>query len=487
LLQSTAGVPRRVTFDVYASADVGRGPLAHSPRPSTHAAAYEQRAFLNVAGREWLMVIKSADSVGAIVPAAARNTLFVGLLFSLMLFAITRIQIGAWETAKQHENALRASDRAKDDFLAAVSHELRTPLNAILGWMRLLRSGAVTDDRRDHALEVIDRNARLQAQLVEDLLDVSRILLDKVTLALEPMTMSLVVTSVVESLRPTAEVAGVTLQTPAVLGAGVIRGDSARVHQIVWNLLSNAIKFTPAGGHVCVELVDTGSGVELRVRDTGIGIAPEFLPHVFERFRQAETSNTRARAGLGLGLAITRHLVELHGGSIEARSDGHQRGAIFVVWFPAVAAQPAVAEWQPPSAAQSLHRLRVLVVDDDADARELLAAALGATGARVATAGSADEAMRELGRHGADVLVSDIRMPGEDGISLLRRVRSLPGSRSRIPAIAVSASAREQDRAEAIEAGYQLHFPKPVDLACLQAGVAQVAAHAAHNPDTRVH
>jgi CheY-like chemotaxis protein len=252
-------------------------------------------------------------------------------------------------------------------------------------------------------------------------------------------------------------------------------GDAARLQQILWNLLSNAIKFTPPGGHVYLDLKTAGQELELSVRDTGVGIAPDFLPYVFERFRQADSSTTRTHSGVGLGLAIVRHLVELHGGRISAHSEGADRGALFVVRLPLAT---RAAETRPTfkrTDGVPLEGIRVLVVDDDVDTREMLAEALAASGAQVAAAGSADEAMEVLKNGGADVLVSDIAMPDVDGYALIRRIRELPGERGRIPAIALTAYARPEDREQAIDAGFQLHLPKPVEIDALQASLAELA------------
>ena len=355
-----------VTFEVYDGMDVTVAPLIHASAAPTPRPEYESAGPLSAAGHQWLLVVKSVAAVPVLMPRPVRNTLIGGLFFSLVLFVIMRVQVGAWETAKRHEVEIRASeqamrasearlrealareqearaaaqaaDRAKDDFLVSVSHELRTPISAMLGWLSMMKTGAVRPDRQAHALDVVERNARLQARLIEDLLDVSRILLGRMAVDLQPITVAPAVLFVVDSLRPTAANAGVELHSPLLAGPGMIRGDVARVQQVVWNLVSNAIKFTPSGGHVFVDLIDEGASVVLRVRDTGIGIAPEFLQQVFDRFSQAGQATSRANAGLGLGLAITKHLVELHGGTVSVHSDGPDRGTMFVVSFPSSAA-----------------------------------------------------------------------------------------------------------------------------------------------------
>ena len=366
LEQTVAATTQPVTFEVYDGATVNAGRLIHSSGSPTAEPEYESVGQLTVAGRQWLLVVKSVAAVPVLMPRPVRNTLIGGLFLSLFLFVILRLQISAWEKAKRHEAEIRASeqavrasearlrealareqeareaaqaaDRAKDDFLVSVSHELRTPISAMLGWLSMLKTGAVRQERQAHALDVVERNARLQARLIEDLLDVSRILLGRMSVDLQPIAVAPAVLFVVDSHRPAAETAGVALHAPTLTGPGMIRGDAARVQQIVWNLVSNAIKFTPSGGQVFVELTDDGAVVELRVRDTGIGIAPEFLPHVFERFSQAGASTSRASAGLGLGMAITKHLVELHGGSVRAHSEGRDRGTTFIVSFPSAPA-----------------------------------------------------------------------------------------------------------------------------------------------------
>jgi len=285
---------------------------------------------------------------------------------------------------------------------------------------------------------------------------------------------------VVESLRPSAVAKGLNLHVANTADTVTIRGDSGRIQQVVWNLVANAIKFTPGGGHVYVELTRDDQHVHLSVHDTGVGIAPEFLPHVFERFRQADSSTTRPHSGVGLGLAIVHHLVQLHGGSIEARSEGRDRGALFVVHFPLTPAttrvSPVALVASEPLPSAALDGVRVLVVDDDPNTRELLTEALNTLGARVTSADCARDALGLLSADGADVIVSDIAMPGEDGFSLMRRIRALPGAVGQIPAIALSAFARAEDRARAIEAGYQMHLAKPVELAELQVELAKLAA-----------
>ncbi|HEY5619089.1 MAG TPA: CHASE domain-containing protein [Vicinamibacterales bacterium] len=494
-----------VAFEVYDGVMPQPAALLHRSTRDTDVLQYQSTQLVHVAGREWLTIVTSLGGAVVGFPSAARWTLIAGMLLSVMLFVMTRVQVGAWESAAHHQTVLEASeralresesqlrdlvvrereartqaqeaDRSKDEFLATLSHELRTPLNAVLGWLSMLRTGSLPEERRRHALEVIDRNARLQAHLIEDLLDVSRIVTGKMRLDLQPLTIASTASAVVDSLRPTADAGGVHLHAAIAPGSGAIHGDLARIQQIIWNLLSNAIKFTPRGGHVSVELNEEGSFVQLSVSDTGVGIAPEFLPHVFERFRQADSSTTRAHTGVGLGLAITRCLVELHGGSVEAHSEGLNQGARFVVRLPANAASTAAspAGFEVPRSGR-LAGVHILVVDDDADTRELLSEALGASGAHVTTADSARRAFEELVRKPADALISDIGMPGEDGLSLIRQVRAMPGMHGRIPAIALTALAHDADRERAADAGFQMHLAKPVELATLEAELLKLLA-----------
>ena len=375
---------------------------------------------------------------------------------------------------ESEQNARRNADRAnsaKDDFLATVSHELRTPLNAMLGWTRLLRSGDLSKEKHDRALETIERNAVTQAQLIEDLLDVSRIVSGKLRLDVQSVEFVRIVEHAIDALRLASEARGIRIVTAFDDRAGSITGDPHRLQQVVWNLLSNAIKFTPKGGriHLSVERVD--SSLILRVSDTGRGIPAEFLPQVFERFKQGDGATTRSYGGLGLGLAISRHIVELHGGSIHVESKGEGLGSTFSIDLPVspvrqeargtgIAASAAGAEVLHPE----LRGLKVLIVDDDQDARELLTAVLERCGSFVASAGSTREALEKLHSEKPDVLVSDIGMPGEDGFALIRQVRALPEEAgSNIPAAALTAYARAEDRRKALDAGYMMHITKPVE------------------------
>jgi signal transduction histidine kinase/CheY-like chemotaxis protein len=410
-----------------------------------------------------------------------------------------RLYDAARRAAKEREELLsrERSARAeaermselKDEFLANLSHELRTPLNAILGWAQMLRSDSRNDADLAKGLETIERNARVQAQLVDDLLDMSRILSGKVRLdvqAIEPIGF---IEAALDTLRPAAAAKGIRLESLLDSTAGPISGDPNRMQQVMWNLLSNAIKFTARGGKVQVLLERVNSHIEVSVADTGAGIRPEFLPFVFDRFRQADASTTRRHGGLGLGLSIVKHLVELHGGSVRAHSPGEGAGATFTVNLPLMVVHRSThagPRHHPRSSASAaadfgvidLSGVRVLVVDDEPDARELIQRVLLDCEADVITAAGADEALLLIPRHKPHVLVSDIGMPEVDGYELLRRVRALEReSGGRIPAVALTAFARSEDRTRALRAGFLVHVAKPVDPSELVATVASVLGH----------
>jgi PAS domain S-box-containing protein len=373
----------------------------------------------------------------------------------------------------------RAVGRTKDEFLALLSHELRTPLSAIVGWAHMLRTAELDDATRARAIETIDRNAKLQNQLIEDILDVSRIVAGKFHVEMRSVDLARVVEAARDTVAPMAAAKGVELRVSIPPGLPPTIGDPDRLQQVAWNLLSNAIKFTPSGGTVSVTLARPNGEFALTVADTGAGIDPAFLPHIFERFRQGGSSGARRQGGLGLGLSIVRHIVEMHDGNVEARSEGGGQGATFVVRLPA---KDAAGDRVPPlgqeqeanmAAAPRLDGMRVLVVDDEADARNLLAAVLQARGARVFMAGSSAEAMGTLRRERPDVVLSDISMRDEDGYDFIRKVRGLsPAEGGRTPAAALTAYGRLEDRMKALSAGFQLHVAKPVDPAELVAVVA---------------
>lgn len=403
--------------------------------------------------------------------------------------AAQRARQEAEESAAEKERLYRdaqEASRLKDEFLATVSHELRTPLTAILGWSHMLRTGQFDESSTNKAFETIERNARAQAQLIDDLLDVSRIITGKLRIDVRQVEPDSFVEAAVEAVRPAAEAKGVRLQKIVDTGLVSVSGDPVRLQQVVWNLLSNAIKFTPRGGRVQVRLERVNSHIEIAVSDTGEGIRREFLPHVFDRFRQADQRTTRQYGGMGLGLAIVRHLVELHGGTVRAESAGAGSGSTFTVLLPvAPFLQPsAEGERVHPSArdtlpsfecVERLDGVRVLVVDDEPDTRALLRTGLTHSGAEVVVASSCDEAIQAIQETVPDLLISDIGMPGTDGYELIRRVRSLPNeSGGRVPAIALTAYARVEDRMQALRSGYQMHVPKPVEIAELVAVAASL-------------
>ncbi|MBV6626126.1 MAG: response regulator [Rivularia sp. (in: Bacteria)] len=354
----------------------------------------------------------------------------------------------------------------KDEFLAIVSHELRTPLNAILGWTKLINSGRIKPERFQQALEVIDRNATLQAQLIEDLLDISRIIRGQLHLELHPVNLASVINEAVETLHLAAEAKSICVELNLDENVRNIVGDSNRISQVMWNLVSNAIKFTDIGGTIEISLQEVGSNAQIQVRDTGIGIGEDFIDSVFEYFRQADGSTTRSKGGLGLGLAITRNLVEAHGGNIQVESPGVGLGTVFTVKFPVVFNNAADSESAKllENSPKELASTRILVVDDEPDARELVAFILEEQGAQIEIADSAKQALCKLEEFVPDVLISDIGMPGEDGFSLLSKIRKLSSNKgSNVAAIALTAFATQQDRERAIEAGFQAHLAKPFD------------------------
>ncbi len=421
------------------------------------------------------LTARDGRNIGVVLVAGKVDGTFDGEDTAILLQLGQMASIAAENTLYGEE---REANRLKDEFLATVSHELRTPLTAMLSWIRLLQDGLLDDRERGRGLEVIERNARAQSRLIDDLLDTSRIVTGKLQIAREPVAVEPVVSDAVESLRPAAAAKGIDVRI-AVDNCGTVVGEAKRLQQVLWNLLSNAVKFTPRGGRVDVVARRDGDELELRVSDTGPGISPAFLPHVFDRFRQADTSTTRAHGGLGLGLAIVRHLVELHGGTVRAESDGDQRGATFIVRLP-LAPAPRVesasvivgADGVGPNgvgaddgrAAIVLDGLRVLVVEDDGDGREAIAMLLTTAGADVIAVESAQAALAAMSDGVPHVLVSDIGLPLEDGYVLIQKVRQLDAAHGgAVPAIALTAYTRPQDRARALAAGYQAHVCKPVD------------------------
>jgi len=410
---------------------------------------------------------------------------FMSLVGDRIALAIERVRLynGEREARAQAEEA----NRLKDQFLATVSHELRTPLNAILGWARMLTSGRIDETTAKHAVEVIERNARSQAQLIDDLLDVSRIISGKLRLNICPVEPLNIVELALDAVRPAAEAKEIKLQTNFDPETGTVPGDPDRLQQIIWNLLSNAIKFTPNGGTVVVEVIREASYIQFTVTDSGQGITTEFLPFVFERFRQADSTVARMHGGLGLGLAIVRHLAELHGGTVWADSQGTDLGATFSVRLPIQMGRSGHARTEHETGPfterenlrfecpAALKGLRVLIVDDASDSLELVKTVLHECGAETVTANSAAQGLESVTANPPDVLISDIEMPDEDGYSLIRKIRSLPSTEAQeILAIAVTAHANKADRARALAAGFQLHIRKPVDPSELVEAIRQL-------------
>ena len=435
----------------------------------------------------------TARSERIVVGVAAQAAIAID---NARLYEAAQREIAQRRTAEAERERLLVSEKAareraeqetrmKDEFLATLSHELRTPLNAILGWANIMRESAAPEDIAE-GIQVIERNARAQTQIIEDLLDMSRIVSGNVRLDVQGVDLGALIKSAIESVKPMANAKDIRVTSVLDSVAGAVSGDPARLQQVLWNLLTNALKFTPKGGRVHVVLERVNSHVEISVSDNGQGIAPDFLPHVFDRFRQADASSTRAHRGLGLGLAIVKNLTELHGGTVRAKSPGPDRGSTFSVVLPISVARPAPQLDQRGPAADEHHErllapcnltgVRVLTVDDEPDARQLVKRILSGCGASVDTAGSVAEALDLLSSTTPDVLVTDIGMPEEDGYTLIRKVRQLSGARGAdIPAIALTAFARSDDRRRAILAGFQMHLAKPVEPAELIAMVANLA------------
>jgi PAS domain S-box-containing protein len=383
-----------------------------------------------------------------------------------------------------------AANRMKDEFLATLSHELRTPLNAMVGWIQLLRTRKFDETTTNRALETIDRNTKSLQQLIEDILDVSRIITGKIRLDFAYIPVQPVVESAIETVQNAAEAKNIRIEFFVAPGISLVRGDANRLQQVLWNLLSNAVKFTPSGGRVEVRLETHNSRVQISVKDSGQGISPDFLPYVFERFRQEDGTTTRTYGGLGLGLAIVRHLVELHGGTVKAESEGIGKGATFIVRLPVNSIKIPIQAEKPPNTSTSivateaspslclptLNNLRVLVVDDELDARELVKTVLQGYGAEVKAVTTATEALTEVTQYQPHVLVSDIGMPGVDGYALIQKIRALtPEQGGKVPALALTAYARAEDRTRALLVGFELHVPKPIDAEELAVAIARLA------------
>lgn len=387
--------------------------------------------------------------------------------------------------AERARSEAEAANRIKDEFLATLSHELRTPLTSLLGWSSVLREAKRDEKVLSQGLEAIDRNARVQAQLIDDLLDVSRIVSGKLNLDVRPLDISSVTRAAINVVRPAADAKGIALDYWAQPGLGAISADSARLQQIIWNLLSNAVKFTQHGGKISVRVEQVGLDARVTVQDTGQGIDPEFLPRVFDRFLQADSSTTRSFGGLGLGLAIVRHLVELHGGTVSAYSDGVNQGATFSATFPLLAdrTEPVTTAHSGEMNVfefRSLDGLRVLLVDDEPEARQIISTVITRTGAEVKACTSASEALANLAEWKPDVILSDIAMPDEDGYSFIGKVRALPRDKGGdTPAAALTAYARDVDRRQALAAGYQMHIAKPIGAGQLVTMIARLAGREA--------
>ena len=380
-----------------------------------------------------------------------------------------------------------AANRTKDEFLATLSHELRTPLTAILGWSHLLKTNKFDEPNTARALETIERNARSQSQLIDDLLDVSRIITGKLNLDVRPVELAAIVEAAIESVRPAVDAKAIQFEVTLDKSASQVSGDASRLQQVVWNLFTNAVKFTPEGGRVNVTLSRADDYAEVNVSDNGQGINPQFLPYIFDRFRQADGSTTRKHGGLGLGLAIARHLIEMHGGTIKAHSDGIDQGSTFSVRLPLRTANRSPDVETESSSSMSndnqpsflsfpvLDGLRVLVVDDEADTRDLIATVLVRCGAEVRGCETASEALEQFREWTPDLLVSDIGLPGEDGYSLIKKVRAIDERHAQMPAIALTAYASPEDRDRVLSAGFQMHIAKPVDPEELVTIIADVA------------
>jgi PAS domain S-box-containing protein len=477
--QELLAIPGRIYYDTHV-------------RPLLHMQGFAREIAVDLACRDRRVVpallncTLKRDSNGE--PRLIRVTVFDATdrrQYEQELLRARRVAEMAVETERTTREEAERANRAKDDLLALVSHELRTPLSAILGWTQVLSRQAAGDAQLQHGLAVIERNTRLQARLVEDLLDVSRIGSGKLRLDVQRVDLANVVEAALEVASPGLLARNLRLQKVLDPGA-VVAGDPGRLQQVFWNLLSNATKFTPAGGTVKVVMARVNSHVEISITDTGQGMTPELLAHAFEPFRQSADRSTRGTGGLGLGLSLVKNLVEMHGGSIEAHSEGTQRGSTFIVKLPILAAvvadneerihpQSAVTSTASVSLPISLSGVKVLIVDDERDAREVLWRILTGHGAEVIACATVAEAVEAAERANPDVVISDIGMAGSDGYELIRRIRMLGGHVARAPAIALTAFSRLQDRTQALLAGYQIHLTKPVDATELSIAIASLA------------
>ena len=492
----TSGDDLAPDLDVYDGAQPDPARLLYTSTPGTAlrgAGRFGRTTRITVGGRTWTLVLRSPPRFDAsVISAAPPMLLATGLATALLVFVFMRSQIDARLRAeratsalRRSEEALRSANRAKDDFLAALSHELRTPLGNVLMWTQLLRVRGGDPQVSVRAVATIERNARQLSRLIDDLLDVSRIASGKLSLALRPTELANVVRSALEEAQPAAEAKRLAVDFDDGQGAYWVSGDPTRLLQVVANLLSNAIKFTPDGGRIALRLEEARGMARLTVSDSGIGIAAAALPQIFERFRQEATGNPSAHGGLGLGLAIVRHIVERHGGRVRVASEGVGRGACFTVEIPLLGSGEAAARSGASSAGVSaggrpLEGITALVVEDQADARDAVAIVLASAGARVTTVDNSIQALATLERDPPDILLSDVALPGRDGYDLIRRVRALaPAPAGKIPAVAVTAYATPEDRRRALEAGFHVHLAKPLEAAQLVATVAGlVAVHA---------
>ena len=433
------------------------------------------------------VLVWEIEHVGSIVLAIAIAA--IGVLIGVVVArqfrrdvdALTDYYSALLRTADEQSREAEAANRLKEQFLATLSHELRTPLNAVLGWARLLASGKLDAEQSAHAIRAIERGGWAQSRVIEDLLDVSRIVAGELEISTRPTRLQHIVESAVESLRPAADAKRIAVRMSLDLSLATIAADPDRLKQVVWNLVSNAIKFTPQGGAIDVRLQSTATGIDLSVSDTGIGFDPEVAAHLFERFRQGDSSSTREHGGLGLGLGIVRHVVELHGGTVTASSRGENSGSIFRVrlplrpWDAPIDEPPQLAPARP-----SLRGVSVMVVDADASALEFVRASLEQYGAVVVTARSAKEAKDRFKREPPDVFVSDLLIPDGDGLQLIRDIRQLDRASGRItPAAALTSLARTSDRRSALTAGYQMHMAKPIDPSELVSTIERLASEGA--------
>jgi signal transduction histidine kinase/CheY-like chemotaxis protein len=466
---------------------IPEGLLEASARSDEHLAALRK-----IGARSWITVPLrvQATILGAITLATNDSGRGYGSSDLTLAEELARHAAAAIDNARLYElsrierSRMEAATRAKDEFVAVVSHELRTPLNVIVGWIRLLRSNAVAEEKREHSFEVIERNANALTQLVGDLLDISRVISGKIRINPSQVDVASIVDIALEDARLALEAKRLQVNVDLDRENAVMLGDADRLQQVVWNLITNALKFTQKGGEIRVSLRRVDSNLEFEVRDNGIGIAPEFLPHVFESFRHGDASTTRAHRGLGIGLSITKHLVELHGGSIELRSEGVGCGTSAVVRLPVsplVSVTPGIVKVAATTnksltIPQGLEGLRALVVDDEPDARDLFRILLQSCGIEVRAVGTVREALAELENDPPDVIISDIGMPEEDGYALISRIRTLPEKNgANVPAIALSAFAGSNERTRALLAGFNLHMGKPVEPAQLLTAIADLA------------